>query len=541
MSTDFDRDLQRACEPFDQDHERLRAELMASLPVHASEGPSPTDRAHRRHRTGHTTMTRRILRIGIPAAVAAAVILAVGLWPQDVSENGTVQPGRGYALADIPRLLDSAKVLHLREWYYIPGMLDGPPDLKRRKVEAEYWLDVANGRWRLWFTDLGLSGSAEPTDKQREMTYRYLQRVSDGEYMMELWHDAPIFEDDPTVEKLGEYTLLTPYMRHLEVLFYYPWVTACTDRFRDATALGQYVKVGEEELHGDMFELWEHEQQVPRWDETTKKRIWASDRWGKTRVWLSPATGDVGRLETWYKGPATDGTWMLGEVTDIVERDVEPPPGIFDTTPPAGYVMRSTKETAPLRSLSTECHTLGFGDLELRLHMHLSLSDGSILFGWSSRDASVPEDQAALFENLVPGGPLPPLPIEIQAIVPENEDCDLHYTGRHLAWTQKDGRCYEWALYVPQYALPAPQDRCAKWWQFHYVVNSDRVSDDEREPLGTPAGDARIYRVNSPADFDRLVVGAVADLSDGGVIPEHVTYEYVTQLCEEIRASLNKP
>jgi hypothetical protein len=136
---------------------------------------------------------------------------------------------------------------------------------------------------------------------------------------------------------------------------------------------------------------------------------------------------------------------------------------------------------------------------------------------------------------------LPALPIELQALVPENPDCDLIYTGRHLAWTQKDGRCYEWGLYVPQRELPSRQDRCARWWGFRFAINSDNPPAVDPAALGHPAGGSSVYDVNSPAEFDELVLGAMADLSDGGVVPEYVTFDYVMELSEAIRSSLGGP
>jgi hypothetical protein len=44
-------------------------------------------------------------------------------------------------------------------------------------------------------------------------------------------------------------------------------------------------------------------------------------------------------------------------------------------------------------------------------------------------------------------------------------------------------------------------------------------------------------KVDTKEDFDRLVLGAMAKVSDNGGIPEHVTYENVLRLAEQLRAS----
>jgi len=44
-------------------------------------------------------------------------------------------------------------------------------------------------------------------------------------------------------------------------------------------------------------------------------------------------------------------------LVDKVERDIELPAGIFDTTPPTDYTLANTKETAPLDSFSHTTYT----------------------------------------------------------------------------------------------------------------------------------------------------------------------------------------
>lgn len=541
MSTKYHQDVQRACEPFGRDHERLRAELMASLPADAPEGAEPDGHERRPHRIRSSVMRHRILSIGIPAAVAAAVLLAVGLWPESATRHGIGNSGRVYGLADIPNLIHSARVLHLHEWFLIPNVAQGTADLQRRKIAMDTWVDTVNGRWRIELTDLGLGEGSPPPEELEDATYHISTMVSDGEYLMEYGHHQQLFQEAAPDEKTGEFTRLTPFMKKLEMLKVYPEVTAFADRF-SGKALDRYTMVGEEEIDGERFEVWESEYDLARWDDAAQKRVYDGVDQGRTRVWLSPTSGNVGRMEHWHNGPSTDQQWVLNEVQDVIECDVEPPPGIFETVPPPEFTMRNSKATAPLRTLKDTCHTFGAGDLEIRFFIQFRLADGSILLAWDSRDVTATASQVPFFENLTPGGPLPALPVEIQALVPENPDCDLLYTGRHLAWTQKDGMCVEWGLFVPPRELPVGPERCARWWKFHYGINADKaVPEEELAYLGIPVAGRGVYDVTGAGEFDELVRGAMAHLSDDGAAPEHVTFDGVTSLSERIRASFSAP
>jgi alkyl sulfatase BDS1-like metallo-beta-lactamase superfamily hydrolase len=46
--------------------------------------------------------------------------------------------------------------------------------------------------------------------------------------------------------------------------------------------------------------------------------------------------------------------------------------------------------------------------------------------------------------------------------------------------------------------------------------------------------------INNREDFDTLVCGAMAELSDEAKAPEHVTYENVLRLVKQIRQSLSR-
>lgn len=362
---------------------------------------------------------------------------------------------------------------------------------------------------------------------------------------MELLYDWPIYQDDLPIEKTSEFTRLTPLWRSLRIRKMYPRVTAFADQFAKTSVRDRFAKMGEETVNGTLFEIWESEQEISRYDRETQTYVYDGQQWLRSKVWLSPMSGVVGRIEYWFKGPTTNGEWVDDGGIDLVERDVVPPPGTFDTTPPQEFTLKNTKETARIVSISDDCSGDAVGDLEIRYHIGFNFSDGTILLGWSSQDPESSQSQAPLFQDLLPGGPLPKLPIEIHTILPTNPDCHLTYTGHHLAWTQKEEQFYEWSLFVPDKDLTSPSERCAKGFELKYTIHSANATAlaaaEKKKLLYTVDWTLSSARINGPTDFQNLAMNAMAELSESGTAPEYVTYEYVMQLCQEIRASLSEP
>jgi hypothetical protein len=175
--------------------------------------------------------------------------------------------------------------------------------------------------------------------------------------------------------------------------------------------------------------------------------------------------------------------------------------------------------------------------------------------GWYIEGTVDYGSRAELFEGLEVGLSLPTLPVEvICGLIPQRKAHDLHvegfdlrrqevmyedrsvvYAGRYLAHTRKKGKHYEWAVYVPDRDVDAIKvsHRCEivagldpdnPWWwsgleRFNLFNNSTIIEEDE---------------------FDTFVRGAMAELSDSGLAPEHVTYDNVLNLADEIRESMGQ-
>ena len=91
------------------------------------------------------------------------------------------------------------------------------------------------------------------------------------------------------------------------------------------------------------------------------------------------------------------------------------------------------------------------------------LEDGSIIAAWSSAthqpdtawtgtgEGLADATQTELFENLKAGGTLPKMPVVPSALLKRSLWGEkTYYSGQHLAYTVKEGKVYEWAIYVPR-------------------------------------------------------------------------------------------
>jgi len=215
---------------------------------------------------------------------------------------------------------------------------------------------------------------------------------------------------------------------------------------------------------------------------------------------------------------------------DTIERDVVLPPAIFETMPPSEYTLANTKESAEIPELQYEGGA-GADGLSYRGHISFELSNHSIILGWSSMDKITQSSQADLFADLEPGGPLPKLPVEVYGLKQIVGDEEVIYAGRHLAYTRRADQFYEWSVYVPEQIVPSRA--CSSYYRILHRFN---VAD--REVRAT-----MILNVSQPVaidadDFDTFVRGAMAELSDGGLAPEDVTYEKVMEIIRETRTAL---
>ena len=188
--------------------------------------------------------------------------------------------------------------------------------------------------------------------------------------------------------------------------------------------------------------------------------------------------------------------------------------------------MTNTKETAdPVTMRDHEPSRVGAWSL--RLPVAYKLPGYVVLFGWSCIEKDKqPVSQEDLFKDLVAGGLLPKLPLQIHSLLPRPRVGTLSWAGFHLAHTVKNGRDFEWSLYVPN--QPAP----------HSGIMGFDLELRPPDPKGGSWGSGDLLRINTAEDFDQFVLGAMAELSDSGTTPVDLTYDSVMALAEQLRARL---
>ena len=344
----------------------------------------------------------RALRWAIPVAVAAGVVLVVGLWPGGHTRSGKPQSGRVYAFSEVPALVRSAQTFHV---HGMQTMDTG--DGKYVELPIELW-HSASGAYRSWRI------------RTHEGRVDFNDLVCDGTHQMVVDHAS----NSVSFERVTPFQTRILFLTSMQNLLF-------GNRFM---RLDDFARTGTEVIDGRVCEIWESG---------------GGDSRDYRKCWFDPSTGVLARAEKWEKDSGT-GQLRRTFLLDKVERNIEPPPGIFDTTPPADYKLANTKETAPLAKLAYAQHS--GPPLERTVYIGFVLPDGSTILPWSVREVGKDEPQDSLFEGLVAGGDFPKLPIEIYALSSKTGTEQVTCSGRHLTWTRKDGQCIEWGLYVPDEA-----------------------------------------------------------------------------------------
>jgi len=436
---------------------------------------------------------RRIMenRLSKIAAAVAIVALGIGMFQLTGSFDGS---SPAYGMSDVPGLFRQARVIHLQGWLHYNLTDQGK---KVPKMPVERWIDQENNRFRVTQT------TVYADDKRVTFTQREI--IVNGEYKMVLNHT----DKDAFFYRIGD------YQRMLET--YYRVEDVFGRLFGNIEQFANFKKTGEERIDGVTYDIWECEV-----------RETGSDHTSRYRYWLAPQTGQSGRFREWYKNG--NEPWRLGNDYEKIERDVPVEESLFALDVPGGYEARNTRETAEPSELNEQGY-IGRGSLVLDPYISFALCDGSVILGWRSVDRESEASQEALFEGLAWGGRLPRLPVEVYALKPIGWTGETTYPGSHLAYTRKGETLIEWSLYVPD--GPAPGRREILGYDLLGKINvpSDMGSWPVTDvDCGIP--------VETSEDFAKWVVGAMAELSDDGAAPAHVTYENVLALAEQIRSPM---
>lgn len=438
-------------------------------------------------------MKSRITKVA--AAAAVIMISIIGFWP----EGGVTS--KVYGMNDVTAVVRKARTIHIRIWFNPrePGDPRGEPDL-------DDWIDLEKGRYHKTIFFFGTRGNRKESKK------RPFEDVFDGKYRMEINHS----------NRTVRYCRLSNFQQKVVVRkesgLSLERVLLKSERIR------HFEKIGEEKIDGVNYDIWERRKPYINRDPETKVRY---------LFWVSPASGELKRTQSWLNSPRTKAKWTLRYEVEI-DLNAEPPAGIFDTVPPEGYRERSTKETAktsPLRTLALRRDQEEVGAIAIIM----ALPNGAVVMAWHTEKVAPGSPQVESFKALAPGEELPRTPLEIKYCLWSDKNVPLvAYTGRHLACTEKDDTFYEWAIYVPNKEVGSRigvrQGRVFTRW---YRENGEEGEDQ--------VGRRIVVTLTVEEDeFDEWVRGAMAECSDEGIAPEHVTYESVLKLSEEIGASIGK-
>ena len=440
------------------------------------------------------TIWRRIMKSRYSKLATAAAILVLAAVAVIVLDGST---SPAYAITDLPAQFEQARTIHVQGWHYFPEhtMPDGsdvPPS------PIDNWTDVVNARSRYTTTILGSGADG----------------VKVG--VSEVIHDGPSWiRIDHGDRRSVTYFRVSEYQQKLGVRQISKLISG--QLFGDITQLSNSIVVGAERIDGVACDIWQSDDA----------------HGGRSRQWLSADTGRLVRAQALRK--VDSGEWKVATDYSLIEYNVEPPEGTFSMEPPEGYTASNSPQTAYPMELGQH-GVPGFRDDDWYYYcgpkLAFALADGSIVLGWQSFDPMDAEKQAVLFEGVTFGGPLPKLPIEFYALKPAEGSSESLYTGYHLAFTRKQGRFAEWSLYVPD-GTPPP-DVQATGYEMLYRWNLEFPQHFVFEHMTVKPE----FTIDTTAEFDEWVLGAMAELSEDGKAPADVTYQKVIDLVQQVRTSV---
>jgi hypothetical protein len=507
--------------PDDKHRDVLKKQLLSAYPKNRLQSTVHTARIWR------TIMKSRKIQL----ATAATVILIVSLicyW------SDTPMVTQAYGISDMPELLYSARNLHMKKidrlsFNFASSSSSGGQIASRGRgstveVDTEYWLDLDNGRWRTPFLGFSMGGGIGPGSPETSETgVSVAERICDGgEFEILLDHD----------KKTAFYIRLTDFQKQLKCLQYAK--TIVSQSLGNPDMYDSYRIIGQEEIDGKTYDIWEailEKRLLPSFKENNwlppEAAEFAYEPARKIQVWLSPETGEFAKTIRWTQ---RNGQWYEGSETTLVEHNIDMPDEIFAIEPPRGYSLLNTKYSAEAPELIQ-----GQGSalsIWLSTHIGFALPDGSVIACWSSHDGKSQTPQDPLFEDLEMGGPLPKLPFEVYTLEATHKGEEFTFEGYHLAYTKRNGIFYEWAIYIPSQDI---DPKYSEMLNYNLIFRNNTSRYIDVHSLGTSV--RAEFTIGNKQDFETFVLGAMAELSDEGLVPEHLSYENVLRLADELRDS----
>ena len=176
------------------------------------------------------------------------------------------------------------------------------------------------------------------------------------------------------------------------------------------------------------------------------------------------------------------------------------------------------------------CLSGAVANYQLIAHLLFVLPDGSLILCWSSEDTKSTASQQRLFAKLSIGGDFPKLPFQVDALKTSYKGKEIAFKGHHLTYTCKEGKFYEWGLYIPSEQIDAEYALLLTY----YMVYSDNVDEPNFEGKFRLGLTPNIL-IKGREEFAELFVGAIKEFCDSQNISEEITYETVMQLTKKLR------
>ncbi len=438
-------------------------------------------------------------RTKLGAAAVVVLLVTAGLFLFNRSATPV------YGMTEALELMARARTMHIQGWFLHEDRSSG----ERVKLPFELWYDFRNGRYR---EEVAFRHDDETTTTLTVCDGQYVMNESVYKPVGKAWRDVVNFERvDPNNNR--DATML--------------------DSYKQLRQVEGFGKGDEEIIDGERYDVWQGEFDSGSGGDVHRVRF---------QVWLSPSTGNVGRTRRWRE---RDGQWVLAYERTLIERDVPLSDDLFVTEPSPGVEIRTSKAEAtiperrnPLTWDIYENTKFNYAPLSYRVRIVFALKGGSLLACWQAVDNTESRDQSKYFADLQVGGDLPKLPVEVTALSPEPNVRDVLFVGFHLAHTEEEiergRRWYEWSLYVPDGEPPEPN--AVMNYRIHYRINVERTDQIEIQWKQTATPDPTM--IESEEDFETHVFKAMAERSDNGAIPAHVTYDNVMRMAEQLRASV---
>lgn len=430
------------------------------------------------------TLVRRLfMKPFTKLAAAAMIIIALGLFMhfQDIPFDGAT---KAYAMSDVPSLFHSAKSLHIKGKLFFPEYKNAEP------VEIEHWIDAENSRWR----------SVKPSQfaSNGVLDVYLTEEIFDGQNIkMSIDHRAETYT----------YYYVSPFYKNMSI---HQTIEGMLQLISGQPEIfDTYHILRQESINDATYNLWEGVVDV-------------GPMKFKMQSWLSPYTGQMAKAVIWRTGDSKE--WNKQCEFDTIEMNLPIEDSIFHLKGPDGYAAENTIETAKNMGPGKMVGGMACG-IELEQYFLFAIPQKCLIMCWRNEFRENPEEESQYFSDLNFGGPVPRLPAEVYALKTKIDGQEYFWQAKHLISTQKDGKYYEWALYIPEQSPPT-KPRHNYCYTLVYRMNNDKKGN-------VTLGCSPIITIENQSDFEKFIIEATKELSDNSTLPIEMTLEQVMGLAAD--------